>query len=231
MKKEELSKFYQSYNLFIFPAIVALSSLFLIVFAIYPQTVKLISNQKDQGELINKSKFLESKAEALESYDGEDLSRKLEFALTAYPGSQDFGVVIGLLQQLVAQSGFKIVSIVLGNTSKASGGSEGYEMKLEMIGAKPNLSILLNNLENSPRLIRVNNIDASSTNNLQVLNVSLVVEVLFAGFTQSFGSLDSPLPEFSQKDEELLTRLAKAGGGISQSGSVSTLRGKANPFE
>ena len=234
MKKEKLLKFYQTYRLYIFPGVVALSSLLLIVFAIVPQTAKLISNQKDQGELINKSKFLEGKAEALESYNKEDLARKLEIALAAYPDSKDFGVAIGLLQQIVAQSGFTISSIALGNSSQTSGGSQSYELKMEMIGVKPGLPILINNLESSPRLVRVNNIDVSSVNNLQSINVSLVVQVLYAGLPKSFGSLDSPLPEFSQADEDLIARLIEVGGGISQPGSVSTPstpRGKANPFE
>ena len=230
MKKENLLKFYQTYRLYLFPGVVALSSLLLIVFAILPQAVKLISNQKQEGELINKSKFLESKAQALESYDSDDLARKVEITLNAYPGSKDFEVAIGLLQQLAAQSGFKIASIVLGNTSKTSGGSESYELKMEMIGVKSGLPVLLNNLESSPRLIRVQNIEASF-NNLQALNVSLVVEVLYAGLPQSFGSSDSPLPEFNQVDEDLIAKLARVGGVIPQSSFISTPRGKANPFE
>ncbi len=234
MKKENLLKFYQTYRLYIFPGVVAMSSLLLIVFAIFPQVAKLISNQKGEGELISKSKFLESKAEALESYNKEDLARKLEIALAAYPEGKDFGVAIGLLQQIVAQSGFTISSIALGNSSQTSGGSQSYALKMEMIGVKPGLPILINNLESSPRLVRVNNIDVFSAGNLQSINVSLVVQVLYAGLPKSFGSSDSPLPELSQADEDLITKLTGVGGVISQPELVSTPstpRGKANPFE
>lgn len=229
MKKESLLKFYQNYRIYIFPVIVAISSLILIVAAIYPQTAKLISNQSKARELINKSEFLEVKAQTLEEYDSADLARKLEIALSAYPGSKDFGAVIGLMQQVVAQSGFTISSIALGSSSKTSAGSQSYELKLDLIGVKPGLPILLNNLESSPRLIRVSSIDVSSTNNTQALTVALVVEVLYAALPQSFGSADSPLPEFSQKDEDLIARLARVGA-TSQTG-ISGPRGKSNPFE
>ena len=46
MKKEDLIKFYTAYRAYIFPAGVALASIFLILFVIYPQTVKLFNNQK-----------------------------------------------------------------------------------------------------------------------------------------------------------------------------------------
>lgn len=231
MKKENLLKFYRAYRLYIFPAVVGISSLLLIVFAIYPQTVTLIKNQREQGELINKAQFLESKVSALEGYKEEELSRKLEIALAAYPDNKDFGTAMGVLQQIVAQSGFRIVTISLTSGSKAvSGGAQSYELKLDLVGIKPGLNILLNNLESSPRLMRTVSMDVSSTSQ-DLSNVALVVEVLFADVPKSFGAVDTPLPEITREDEALLTRLAQTGRSVLQAGSVTGPRGKVNPFE
>ncbi len=229
MNKENLTKFYQTYKLYIFPAVVALSSLFLIVFAIYPQTIKLITNQAAATDLTNKSKFLAGKVLALESIDEQDLARKLDYAVASYPTDKDFGTVVGLLQKIAAQSGFTIISFSLGNPD-ASGKNSGYEIKLETTGAKALVASLLNNLENSPRLMRVNNINVSSKNESSSVSVSLVIEVLYSSAPQNFGSADSPLPELSQKDEELIARLVKSGGLISQPSDIIK-KGKANPFE
>src|SRR3989304_7777764 len=98
MKKEILIKFYTTYRLYIFPAVVGLSSLFLIVFAIYPQVIALINNQKLFGELIDQSKFLEAKADTLESYDENDLARKVNLVIPAYPQDNDFGRILDVLQ-------------------------------------------------------------------------------------------------------------------------------------
>lgn len=237
IKKELVTKFYLNYRLYIFPAVVALSSLFLIVFAIYPQTVKLLDNRRLAEELINKSKFLETKVAALESYDEEDLSRKVGLVISSYPADKDFGNILGVLQQQARQFGFDIVSASLGSTAGKLENTESYEVKLEITGMRTLLSSFLNNLENSARLIRVKSIDVSSVST-SALGVTLSVEVLYAKTPQTFGSADSPLPTLSQKDEDMLTTLAATSGTpvtsvTSATSSVipASPRGKLNPFE
>ncbi|MBI4038618.1 type 4a pilus biogenesis protein PilO [Candidatus Daviesbacteria bacterium] len=231
MNKSNLVKFYSTYKLYIFPTVVGLSALFLILFVIYPQAVKLVTNQKKEGELVNKSEFLESKVLALESYDGEDLSRKLEYTLSAFPEEKDFGNVIGLLQQLAGQSGFNVSSIALGaSSSKAK--QESYEVKLEVTGAKALIQTLLSNLENSPRLIQVGGIEISSSSS-QGTDVSLTISVLYSPILTNFGSIDSPLPQLSQQEEELISRLSRETSIVSglPTNAALTPRGKVNPFE
>lgn len=230
MKKETIIKFYSNYRLYIFPAIVALSSLFLILFVIYPQTVKLINNQQTIGDLINKSKLIENKVVALESYDEEDLSRKVGFALVTLPADKDLVSILGLLPQLIVQSGFTIESISFGNTANKLGNSDSVEIKLEIRGAKIMFQTLLSNLENSPRLIRVNTIDISAQSS-QNMNAAVVVEVLYSLLPQNFGGTDSPLPELSQKDEQLLVRLARTSETVATFSAIESPRGKSNPFD
>lgn len=232
MKKEAVVKFYLNFRLYIFPGIVALSSLFLILFAIYPQTVKLINNQKTAGELISKSKFLETKVSALESFNEEDLSRKVGYVLVSLPADKEFGSLLDLLQQKIAGSGFSIASISLGNTSAKVGNADSYEVKLELRGSRILLSTLLSNLESSSRLIRINSIDISSNQASQAIDVSLGIGVLYSGLPKNFGTADSPLPDLSQKDEELIAALVRSGGmGSSPLVIQSSPRGKSNPFE
>lgn len=232
MNKEIIIKLYQKYRLYIFPGVVALSSLFLIVFVIYPQTVKLVSNQQATGDLMNKSEFLEAKVSALENYNEEDLSRRVKLSLSSFPAERDFGNVIELLQQLVRQAGFSITSITLGNTSNKLANSESFEIKLEINGTRALLPFLLDSLEKSPRLMRISNIEASSNQNSGALEAALGIEVLYSSLPQNFGSIDSPLPEFSQKDEELVVALARSVGSILPSSTMSAgLRGRQDPFE
>lgn len=231
MKKETIIQFYLRYRLYIFPAIVAMSSLFLIIFEIYPQTAKLIENQKVAGDLTNKSKFLATKVVALENLNGEDLSQKVGIALNAFPADKDYGNILGLLQGLTAQSGFTISSIALGNTSGKLGNASSFEIKLEIKGPRNLFQSFLSNLENSPRIMRVSSIDISSTQAQEVLDAALVIEVLYSPAPQSFGTADSPLPSLSQKEEELLTTLSKTALTVTPSVSAPSQRGKANPFE
>jgi|Napbiome12C3dose_1001474.scaffolds.fasta_scaffold00001_170 hypothetical protein len=232
MKKEDLIKFYSKYNLYIFPAVVALSSLFIILFVIYPQVIKLIDNQGAIDQLLNKSRSLESKVSALESYDSSDLSQKLEFALATLPGEKDFGGVLGLLQKLTIESDFSISAISFGNTAGKIGSADSFEVKLDLKGSRMMLKDLLANLESSPRLVRIKSIDISSNQASLALDVSLAVEVLYSPLPKDFGGPDSPVPQLSQKDEELITRIME-GSGIIYSPAVLPVspRGKSNPFE
>lgn len=231
IKKEVVTKFYYNYRLYIFPAVVALSSLFLIVFAIFPQTMKLISNQQLSSDLKNKSIFLENKVAALESYDAEDLSDKVGLVLASYPSDKDFGNILGLLQQQTSQFDLNVVSASLGGGSGRLGNTESYEVKLEMVGSRSLFSAFLNNLENLSRLIRVKGVDISS-GQASAISVNLVVEVLYSKLPQTFGATDSPLPELSQKDEELLASLAATTGTVATPSAIPpSQRGKFNPFE
>src|SRR3989338_8423415 len=139
MKKAEILKFYLNYRLYLFPAIVALSSLILIILVIYPVAVKLITNSKVEGEILSKSKFLETKAQALDSLDQVDLDRKVNFALGSLPTDNDF--------------------------------------------------------------------------------------------VSDFGSVDSPLPGLSEKDDEVIAKLAKGDTAASTPTTQLGPRGKENPFE
>ncbi len=228
--KKEIIKFYSIYKLYVFPAVVALCSLFLIVFAIYPQTVKLIDGQRVASELISKSKFLETKVQALESYNKDDLLRKTGIVLYALPSEKDYGNVLTMLQQLVAQSGFSITSITVGNATGKLGNLESFEVKLDLKGSRILLQILLENLENSPRLVRIKSIDVSSGQSQQDIDISLVLQVLYSKLPQDFGMTDSPLPELDQKDENMISALEKVSAE-NMAPSAESPRGKVNPFE
>ena len=234
MKKETILKFYSSYKLFIFPAVVALSSLILIVLVILPQTLKLITNQKVGEDLLNKSQSLEVKAQTLESINEEDLSRNVRYALAVFPSDKDFGNVVGLIQKITSQTGFNIVSLNLGGNTAAKAGTQSFNVTLQLTGSRALLPSLLSALENAPRLMRVGSLEISSVAGGGA-QVSLGLDVLYSPAPAEFGTVDSPLPKLSQKDEELLVRLARVGSqsvsGGASSGFVSTPRGKVNPFE
>lgn len=232
MKKENLSKFYAKYRTFIFPTVVALSSLFLIIFIIYPQTKKLLDNQEAAKVLLRKSEILEIKASALENLNGEDLSRKVDLALQVYPGDREYGTILGLLQQVVAQSGFSIESISFSKSSAKVASADSFEVKMDLKGPKVLFETLLNNLENSPRLVKINSLDTSLSQSSQGVSAALSIDALYAAIPKTFGSIEASLPELTQKDEELITTLSRiivtVPGSLSSSSSP---RGKANPFE
>lgn len=236
MKKEDILKFYSKYKLFIFPISVAFSSLLLIGLVILPQTIKLIANQKTGSEMSSKSQFLEAKAQELEIIDEEDLSKKVEYALNIYPADRDFGNAVGVIQRISTQTGFNIVSLNVGGSS-IKGGAQNYTITLQLVGSKSLIPTILNALENGPRLMKVESIAISQSAGTQGVEINLGLNVLFSPIPQNFGTVDSPLPQLSQKEERLLVKLAGAQEktGIIQSKGEEFVpaspKGKANPFE
>lgn len=236
MDKEEILNFYRNYKLYIFPAIVVFSSLILILFIIYPEITNLITNQKLAGEVTSKSKFLEVKAQTLENLDSEDLNRKVGFTLGSYPTNQDFVSVLNILQNITSQSGFNTTSISLGSGSSKNSDVQYYNLKLDMLGQLNLLPVLLSNIESSPRIMRVSSFETTSGKDAQGgAIISLNIEVLYSAAPTSFGNAESPLPELSQKDEEIIAKLARSGTVVVNQQPTTTTqlgpRGKANPFE
>lgn len=233
MTKEYLLKFYQKNRFYIFPIIVGLSSLILIMLVILPQTNKLLTNQKAVGEISKKSQFLEAKAQALEAYDPQDLKIKVDSALVVYPTDKDFASIVGVLQEISARSGFNITSLSLGQGSITGASAQSYSVKLGLLGQASALKTLFNNIEGSSRLMKISRVETTlgQGNNA---TASLTIEVLYAPASGDFGSVDSPLPELSQKEQDILARLASTTQRISiqqSGGSTIGPRGKSNPFE
>lgn len=208
-----------------------LSSLILIVFVIYPQTLKLIQNQKVQEDLIEKSKFLEAKASILEGLDEEDLAQKVEYTLIAYPIDRDFGNIVGLLQSLTNQNGFSISTLSVSPGSDTPDAVQKYGVKMEILGSGRLLPRFITAIESSVRIMKVANIEVSPVRGGDIINVALEIEVLYAQAPKSFGGPDSPLPQLSSEDEELITKLATFGIPKTSQPVISQPRGKANPFE
>lgn len=231
MKKETVLKFYSTYKLYIFPAAVLTSCLILISFVIYPQLAGLISDSKTAAELQRKMDFLEVKAQTLAEYDEEDLSSKLDYALDYFPADKDFTNALGILQNITSQSSFAILSFALG-TQTAVTGAQGYSVKLEVKGPKVLLPDLLSGIESSHRVMRVVTLEVKSSPGGSA-DVFLGIDVLYSSAPQTFGSTDSPLPDLTEEDEQLLSKLAREGVIQRQPASAAPTvpLGKSDPFE
>lgn len=231
MKKEVIEKFYKTYRLFIFPAGVALSGLILIGFVIYPQFSKLLSNSQVEGDLKTKSQFLQAKAQELENYDERDLNQKVGYVLTAYPREADFASIVGLMQNLANRSGFTITTLSFSAPAGDKSGSS-FRVNMEAAGSNELVPALVTEIENSPRIMKVNSLELTSGASGRI---SMSLEVYYSNLPNTFGNADSPLPKFSAEDDELIAKLASSIPPQSQAPQEPTgplgPRGKANPFE
>lgn len=227
MKKGNLVLIYQKYRMIIFPVVIVLSCLILIVFVMIPQLGKLLKNSKTETDFKTKSESLNTKAEALENLDEKDLQKKLKDVVTSFPQEKDFITLITLLQKITTESGFNMTSLSFGGGSSKD---TGYGITIEVTGPKSILARLLNSIETSLRLMRVERIEISSGKAGDVISANLAISALFSPLPGNLGSIDSPLPEISSGEEELLARLSRVQEMPLTTVDLSAT-GKSNPFE
>lgn len=228
MKKENLALIYQKYRLVIFPVVISLSCFILIVFVMIPQLSKFLKNSRVETDFKAKSEFLDTKVEALESLDEVELQRKVKYVVASFPQEKDFVTLISLLQKITSENGFNMISLSFGGSGSSK--DPGYGILIEVVGPKNIFARLLNNIETSPRLMRIDRIEISSNRSGDAISANLAIAALFAPLPGNLGSIDSPLPSISKGEEELMAKLAG-----SQEVPLTTVdlssTGKSNPFE
>ena len=214
------------YKLFIYPLVVVVASVVLIVFLILPQLKGLFLGQGNLNEAQGRLNVLSVKATELESLNANDLSQKLEVALAALPTDKDFSALIGIFKGLAASYGMNLTSHHLG------GGVHqyGFTVKADMIGSATSLGNLLSCIETSPRVMRVQSMETTSSGLGNTIFTTLTVLVYFSPSPKTLGSVDSALPNLSDDDQHVLATLARTNvGAINQPTSLPS--GKSNPFE
>lgn len=234
MDKKQLIEIYQKYRLILFPGITAISSVVLIVLVIFPQLSKFMSNNTAYNDIVKKNDFLEVKAIDLEVVNEVDLKQKLDTSLVALPANKDITEIIGIIQSIIAQSGFVLSSLQFGEDISI-GGQSAFKVKLDIAGSATVLNVLLSNIESSYRPMKIDTIDISNPKNSDNINGTLTINVFYAPIPNTLGSIDAPVPKLSEKEEEIISTLARSTTVATENTNISignfAPRGKINPFE
>ena len=234
MNIDFVKAFYFKYRILICPTLVGISSLILIVFIIYPQILKLISNNEALNGVLAKNKNLEVKASQLENINDGELNQNLNLSLAALPMDKDLAGALGEVQSLVNQSGFNLLSLSVGSGNDV-GEFNGFNVKAEVEGSQVLLASLLTTIESSGRIMKVSSVELNRLSIKESVNAVVTIEVFYSPIPTTLGAIDSPLPKVEDKDKEVLANLAAArgfsGAVVVTSGDLSVPVGKSNPFE
>jgi len=234
MKKEALIKMYLKYQLIIFPVLIILASLILIIFVIFPQIAKLISNNQQLGRMNQSLTSLEVKAQQLDTLDEAEIGRKLSISLTALPKDQDFVQTVGVIQSIVSLSSFSLASLQFGQSPPGNLGASAFAVKVEVSGPKIALPQLLESIESSQRVMKVTSLEVATTPSGDIVNVSMSIIAFYSSIPQSLGAIDAPLPKLTEEDEKLIATLAKTTSTVVVFEATPVTfgpRGKEDPFE
>lgn len=224
---QAIENLFLKYRVFIYPLLVIASSVVIIMVLIIPQVKVLFMGQGRLSNSEERLSVLEVKAKELEDLDGNDLSQKLSFALAAMPTEKDYASLIGVFKGLTTASGMSLTSIHL------AGGSENenaFLVKAELIGAKTVLGRLLENIEKSPRVMKVQSVETTSSGSGDTIFVMITVKAYFESAPQTLGPIDSALPKLTDTDQVVLGTLVRSGSTVN-TGPILLPSGKSNPFE
>ncbi len=234
MPKDELLKLYYKYRFIIYPVLVAAAGIFLVVVVIIPQTVTFIKNQQAIKEYAQRHDSLKAKAVELEGLDKNELKKRTDVALSVLPEDKDYSGVLGLVQSTAARDGFSVLSFQIGAPFiNSSTKSSGFNVKIEFLGPKDNLKLLLANIEDSSQVLRLSGIEVNNLRRADMAEGILTVDAYYAPIPSTIGSVDAPLLRLSEQDFQTLlkyTRLA-ASVPVSTTSATPSQRGKSNPFE
>lgn len=230
MKKQKLSDVILKYRIHLVLFIAAVTSILLVIFIIYPQTVKLLELNSQQQDLVNKIDRLEDKITLLEAVDEGDIKDKLNLTLLALPIEQDLFNFIGFTQTIATQDGFNLVSVQFGSESMTTRGNS-YIVKAAFIGPKQFVKKFLADLEQSYRSVVVEQLELTQIKSLDTVNGAITMRVYYAPLPTTLGQIDSPIQSLTAEDEQVLINLSKLGVNLAIQSNQLVPRGKPNPFE
>ena len=139
---------YDQYKIFIYPILVAGTSLFLILFLILPQIKGFLGGRENLEQARNKLEILTVKAKDLEAINEEDLRKKMGLTLVSLPQEKDFPQVIGVLQEVARSSGMLLISAQIGQAQN-SVANGNFPVKVEVVGSKLAWARFLKNVESA----------------------------------------------------------------------------------
>lgn len=230
MIEEQLKQFYTRYKLVIWPVIVGLCSVVIIALVIVPQLLSYFSLKQQGDELNNRLGLLQVKAKELQQIDPQVYNKNLNLALSALPPEKEVPQAVTILQTFISQSGMTLEAIKFasGQTTTIN---NNYQINITVLGDFNSLKKLLTNIRNSPRIYRVDMINAQSSRGGTSVEADITMTVFYEPLNNTIGAVDQPLPQLTDKDQHVLTDLSTKNQVVATNASVLTVPlGKSDPF-
>ncbi len=229
-----LLKFFERYQLFIWPIFGVMVVIMLGVFVIYPQANDLISGTQIFSQTRVKVKKLEEKLARLEALDEQGLRSDFGTALIVLPLDRDYVSSLSQLQILTTANSLKIDDVSFGSANiLPDQTSNSFLIRLTVLGTVAQIQQLILQLRNSPRIMSVEDIALVGAKGNTPTQAVLTLKTYYQPTTTSLGDILSPLAELSDNDYQLLSQLNQSlqDVPITLEEGVTGVTGKTDPFQ
>lgn len=232
MNKEIFLNIYSKYQFFLFPFFVVVPTILIGYFMLYPQLGRLLSSQDQIASVNKKAVLLNEKIRKLKSVDEEQIKQNLAVTLQALPQDVDFANSLGIIQNLANQYQFAMINF---QTSKATDSKSlklsSYTLSLDLLGPKDLVKRFVDSINSNFRLMKMAHLEINIPPGRDEATALVTVEVFSSQIPTSIGTVDTPLPEITKDDKDLLEQLASSRPIVIEEVFSQGPRGKANPFE
>lgn len=231
--KKTIFEFYGRYKLLIRPAVLAILSLIILTALIIPQLLAFFSGQGKLRQNQSRLGLLEAKSNDLQSIDEEDFQQKLRVAFMVLPKEKDIPESMANVTNILSISGV-VLSDARVVDSPGRGSANSFQLVLTIIGNMQSIRKVLVDLTESPRIVRVEGIDARAAKQGTEIQADITTTVFYEPAPAVSLVVDQPLPTLTSDDQKIITQLAASLGPLVRVGSEaapSIPLGKVDPFE
>ncbi len=175
--------------------------------------------QQRQANILAKSnlKQLIQKTQALEAIDENEIKNKVRLIEDIFPSLRPVLELINSLEILSKEENvpFEGIELKPGKIDEAvkTSGKQSFDISYELSGNLAKISSLINRLETTPPLMKIEKIDLKVDDRKEstlasLLSAGLTVKVFYQAMPETIGSVDSVLPIITDEEVEILKKLA-----------------------
>lgn len=232
-------KLIQAYESILYPLLAVLLGGFLIFFVIIPQYQGWQQTNLKLKQVQDRTKKLQEKLNQLRAIDKQQAQERLDLTLKILPVDKEVLPPIFIIQQFARETNLRINQISYtnqqtGNQPANSQKPQTYRIELSLTGELEDIRTFVNRLKESPKLLSVESIHISGSKLEVTYTADQSLGNFYQGIAQNPGKIDDPAPSFSEKDEELISKIKQLRDSfslVSIEDVSSAARGKSDPFQ
>lgn len=229
-----LDKFYEKYKLLIWPIFVVAVTIGVTAMVVVPQFLDYLRLREEITVINDKSASLEQRALKMEEINQIAVEDGLKVVFTILPADQDVSEALTSLEDLVNRSGLILKTVTYASAKKAAADKDSFQLNTSVLGPISSVRDFLINLKEGSRVFRVDSISARFQQDGMIVESDIPVSVFYSPSVSAANVvLEQPVPQLSQKEGQLLSKLSNAipRSQATVSSEVSVPLGKTNPFE
>lgn len=225
----------KKYQNLIVPVVAIVIGLVVLGLVIVPQGLKIPETNKQIDEVRKNINALNLKIGQLNGINLNQYKDDLNSSLVALPEEKDIPGAMTLVFNLLKNNGLTLNGISFGSEAPAATTSL-FTIKVDVTGSKDSLTSFINQLKESPRVIKVDTLATSATASDTSMQILIGLNTFFQPIpkTQEL-AIDKPVELPTQQNKDTLTTIkdyqARNGNLIIEATASGVQLGKPDPFQ